>query len=74
MSIRTITKKGQITIPIEIRNALGLKAGDRINSVSENGRVILFSKTKNITSLKGMIDKPKISVTLEYMKESIKSK
>ncbi len=29
--IATITSKGQITIPLQIRERLGLKAGDQIN-------------------------------------------
>ena len=30
MSTAALTSKGQITIPIEIREDLGLKAGDRV--------------------------------------------
>jgi AbrB family looped-hinge helix DNA binding protein len=30
MATATLTSKGQITIPVEIRRALGLKSGDRI--------------------------------------------
>lgn len=35
----TLTRKGQITIPIEFRRALGLKEGDRISVVMEDSRV-----------------------------------
>jgi AbrB family looped-hinge helix DNA binding protein len=35
----TLTRKGQITIPAEFRKALGLKEGDRISVVMDNGRV-----------------------------------
>ena len=34
----TITSKGQVTIPREVRNRLGLKKGDRVEFVMENGR------------------------------------
>jgi AbrB family looped-hinge helix DNA binding protein len=37
----TISSKGQITVPIEIRIRLGLKEGDRVEFVAENGRTIM---------------------------------
>ena len=33
MPTATMTSKGQITIPIEVRKALGLDAGDKIDFV-----------------------------------------
>ena len=36
-----VTRKGQVTIPAEIRRSLGLKQGDRVRFVQENGRVTL---------------------------------
>ncbi|HEV2398610.1 MAG TPA: AbrB/MazE/SpoVT family DNA-binding domain-containing protein [Candidatus Sulfotelmatobacter sp.] len=37
----TISSKGQVTIPQEIRNHLGVTAGDRINFVIEDGAVVV---------------------------------
>jgi len=37
----TISSKGQITVPIEIRNRLGLHPGDRVEFFVESGRTIL---------------------------------
>ena len=37
----TLTSKGQITIPKEIREKLGLKKGDKLVLVEKNGNVIL---------------------------------
>jgi antitoxin PrlF len=37
----TISSKGQVTIPQEIRNRLGLKEGDRVEFVIEEGRTTL---------------------------------
>ncbi|HKM91714.1 MAG TPA: AbrB/MazE/SpoVT family DNA-binding domain-containing protein [Candidatus Acidoferrales bacterium] len=37
----TISSKGQITVPLEIRNRLGLKTGDRVEFVVEKNRTIL---------------------------------
>jgi antitoxin PrlF len=37
----TISSKGQITIPQEIRRRLGLEPGDRVEFVMEEGRTIV---------------------------------
>ena len=34
-----VTRKGQVTIPAEIRRSLGLKQGDRVRFVHDNGKV-----------------------------------
>jgi AbrB family looped-hinge helix DNA binding protein len=38
MEIAKISSKGQITIPISVRNKLNLKSGDKIVFLEENGR------------------------------------
>lgn len=38
MEIAKISSKGQITIPISVRNKLNLKTGDKIVIFEENGR------------------------------------
>jgi antitoxin PrlF len=40
-NVATVTSKGQITVPIEVRNRLGLKEGDRLAFVNEGGEIIL---------------------------------
>jgi antitoxin PrlF len=37
----TISSEGQITVPPEIRNRLGLKEGDRVEIVVEKDRTII---------------------------------
>jgi AbrB family looped-hinge helix DNA binding protein len=37
----TISSKGQITVPLEIRNRLGLKSGDRVEFVVEDNRTTI---------------------------------
>jgi AbrB family looped-hinge helix DNA binding protein len=36
-----ISSKGQVTVPIEVRRRLGLKEGDRLEFVFEDGRTFL---------------------------------
>lgn len=37
----TVTSKGQITVPKEVRDRLGLQQGDQLEFVSESGRTVL---------------------------------
>ena len=45
MELAKITSKGQITIPIAIRNKLGLKDGDKVLFLEEAGRVVMMNAT-----------------------------
>lgn len=55
MAAATLTSKGQITIPIEVRNALGLDAGDRVEFVEvEKGRFAIVAATRSVQELKGL--------------------
>jgi antitoxin PrlF len=37
----TLTGKGQITVPIDIRRQMGLREGDQIEFILENGTTIM---------------------------------
>ena len=41
MELAKITMRGQITIPVEIRKKLGVKDGDKVIFIEENGRIIM---------------------------------
>lgn len=47
MELAKVTSKGQITIPIAIRNALGIREGDKILFMQEGNRVILTNASTN---------------------------
>ena len=50
-----LSTKNQIVIPREARNALNVKAGDKLLVVVRNGTVVLLPKPKNYSrSLKGI--------------------
>jgi AbrB family looped-hinge helix DNA binding protein len=69
MITATITAKGQITIPVEIRKALGLDAGARIEFEEvEPGRYVFKpAQAMPVTVLKGMFGKAKRTVSIEQM-------
>ena len=45
MEIAKVTSKGQITIPISIRKALGLREGDKVLFLEQNGGVLMVNST-----------------------------
>ena len=58
MPTSTITSKGQITIPIEVRKSLKLKAGDKINFFeTEDGKYTFEPKTGSIMDMKGILQR-----------------
>jgi AbrB family looped-hinge helix DNA binding protein len=42
-----ITSKGQVTIPKEFRDKLGVKPGGEVEFVERNGNVIVLARAKN---------------------------
>ncbi len=54
----TLTSKGQTTIPKEIRESLGMKAGDRMTfTLMPDRTVVMRIKNKSITQLAGLLHK-----------------
>lgn len=72
MPSATITSKGQVTIPVEVRDALGVSFGDRIDFVEvEKGRFVILPATCSVQELKGIVPKPKRPVSIEEMNGAI---
>lgn len=45
MEVAKVTSKGQITIPIDIRRRLGVKEGDKILFIEEQGRIVMMNSS-----------------------------
>ncbi|QJR14655.1 AbrB/MazE/SpoVT family DNA-binding domain-containing protein [Usitatibacter palustris] len=72
MTTATLTSKGQITIPKEVREALGVAAGDRVEFVEEEKGVYkVVAATRDVRHLKGLVGKPPAPVTIEAMKRAV---
>ncbi len=73
MATCVVTSKGQITIPVEVRNDLGLKSGDKLefSRNAETGEYALKRKTGNINDLRGMFKYTGPSATIEEMNQAI---
>jgi AbrB family looped-hinge helix DNA binding protein len=72
MTTATLSSKGQITIPVGVRNELQVHTGDRVEFVQiAPGRYEFMAATSEVTALKGMFGKPNATVSIEQMNEAI---
>ena len=73
MSIATVTTKGQITIPKEIRDYLKLETGSKVEFViDENGDVKIVLLNVPLEALSGVLHRPGMkTATLEEMEAAI---
>ncbi len=76
MPSATVTSKGQITIPIEVRSQLGIDTGDRVEFLrnEETGRYEIIAATVPVQTLKGIVPKPKKPVSISEMNEAIRKR
>jgi AbrB family looped-hinge helix DNA binding protein len=72
MSTATLTSKGQITIPVDVRNNLKVEAGNRVEFVLiAPGRYEFVAATREVTELKGMFGPAGKAVSIESMNAAI---
>lgn len=69
----TVTSKGQITIPVAVRTALGLRTGDRVDFVAlPDGNYELVPANRSVDQLKGFFGPPPTSpVSVDDMNAAI---
>ncbi|MBE9216446.1 AbrB/MazE/SpoVT family DNA-binding domain-containing protein [Plectonema cf. radiosum LEGE 06105] len=74
MAITSVTTKGQVTIPKEIRDYLNIDTGSKVDFViDENGIVTLIPLNVPVKNLSGILHRPGMkSATLEEMETAIK--
>ena len=72
MTTATITSKGQVTIPKDVRSRLGIGTGDRVEFVEiQDGVFQIVAATQDVQVLKGIVPKPKKPVTIDEMNQAI---
>lgn len=72
MASATVTSKGQVTIPVDVRTKLGLRPGSRLTFVpTGSGGYEIHVQAASIQELKGVVPRPAGLVTLEVMDEAI---
>lgn len=73
MPIATMTSKGQITVPKEVRDALRLEPGSKVMFVGlPNGQYNLVPRTGKVSDFIGMLHDPdRPTLTIDEINEAI---
>jgi antitoxin PrlF len=73
MPTAKLTSKGQVTIPKEVRKALGLRTGDRlVFRLHQDGTAVIKAEKVSLNSLRGAVRTKIKGVTLEAMNDAIR--
>jgi len=69
----TVTSKGQVTLPKELRERLRVRSGDKVRFTPEGeGRIVMARASHSIRDMFGILGKPPRSLTLEEIDEVIR--
>ena len=73
MPTAKLTSKGQITIPREVREALGVHTGDRLAfRLNDDGTAVVEAEKVELKALRGAIRTKVKGVSLKAMNEAIR--
>jgi AbrB family looped-hinge helix DNA binding protein len=72
MSATTLTKKGQVTIPKAIRDALGLRERDKVLFVRREHEVILKVVKGTVLDLRGSVKPRRKPEDFEFVRATVK--
>ncbi len=68
--LTVVTQKGQVTIPVEIRRALGLKEGDFVAFVMKNDQALLMRTGSVVERTAGILKRGEPPLTAEALREA----
>lgn len=67
----TLTSKGQVTVPVEIRRFLKIGPGDKVLFTRTGSRVEILPVTSSVKELKACLPTPGKRLTLKQMENAI---
>ena len=73
MLTSSVTTKGQVTIPAELREILGIKPGDRVGFIETEGKVEILRQENRVAAAFGVL-KARKGVSLKQMEATIAGK
>ena len=71
--ISTVTRKGQVTIPVRLRRAFELEEGSHIRFLDDGNRIIIEPVIEDVEAAFGLINSEK-SVSSSEIKETIRNR
>ncbi|HEX6136745.1 MAG TPA: AbrB/MazE/SpoVT family DNA-binding domain-containing protein [Casimicrobiaceae bacterium] len=72
MATAILSSKGQITIPLPVRQKLGVTTGDRVEFVElDGGGFALVPAVEDVRTLKGIVSKSDRPVSIEEMRRIV---
>ena len=72
MATATVTSKGRVTIPVEVRDRLGIRPGTRLEFVAtDSGGFEIHPTLGSVKELKGVVPPLPQPVSVEEMDEGI---
>ncbi len=75
MSTSTLTSKGQITIPKDVRDRLRLRVGHRLDfRIDAGGNLIVQPRNRDVRELRGLLASGTRAVGVEEMKKAVRDR
>lgn len=72
-TVATLTSKGQITVPKQVRDALAVEPGDKLAfRIHADGSVTVEAETVELATLRGVLKPKAKGVTLDHIRHTIK--
>lgn len=73
MATATMTSKGQLTVPKEIRDRLGLRPGDKVEMLPSGDQAVTMRKRRRLSldEVLGTLPTNGINATLEQIEEDL---
>ncbi len=68
----TLTSKGQVTVPVEIRRFLNVGPGDKLLFARTGNRVEIVPATTSVRQLKTVLPKPARRLTLAQIEAAVR--
>jgi antitoxin PrlF len=73
MSTSKVTKKWQLTLPLDVRHRLGINAGDLVEFVElADGGFAIKPVADDVSALKGLLRKPTQAISTADMREAVR--
>lgn len=72
--VSTVTQKGQVTIPKDVRDSLHLVTGDKVEFIrNDQGEIVIKPVTRKVSEVAGILSKYKKArpVSIEEMDQAI---